>query len=48
MGIVAMDAARLVHDRSVDPVLAECLTDHRAVALAAELEPFLLGHKGRW
>jgi hypothetical protein len=46
VGIVAMDTACFIHDGPMDPVFAECLIDHRAMASPAQLVPRLFGRKG--
>ena len=51
MGSVAMDTACFIRHGPMDPVLAECLIDHRAMASPAQLVPRLFGRKrirGRW
>jgi len=46
MGTVAMDTACFVQRGPMDPVLAECLVDHRAMASPAQLVSRLFGRKG--
>jgi hypothetical protein len=51
MGIVAMDTALFIHEGPMDPVLAECIIDHRTMALTAQLVSNLLCRKwlrGGW
>jgi len=46
MRTVAVDTPFFIHYRPMDPVLAQCLIDHRAMASPAQLIARLFGRKG--